>query len=306
MKKILITGGTGFVGKQLTRFLLKQGYQVGILSRQQLSSTKEVKFYQWNIAKEYIDKKALANVDTIINLAGANIGKKRWTTDRKREIVESRLKSLDLLYKYVSENDFPVKRIISSSAVGYYGTVTNQHIYTENDENGNDFLASVCSQWESAARQFEELEIDVVILRKGVVIGKKGEFSEKIIPLVKRSISPAVGNGKQYIPWIDIRDLVSLYGFLLTNPNISGIFNTVATKQPTMNNMTKAYQNHFNKKSILPNAPAIVIKLLYGKMANMLLYGSRVSNEKIKDCGFQFEYDSIEKALRCSKGVGEI
>lgn len=298
MKKILIAGGTGFVGKHLISFLAEKGYSINVLTRKQGSnSSGNIQFFQWDIEKEYIDKKAFENVDTIINLTGANIGEKRWTEKRKSEIINSRIKSIDLLYRYVSEDNFNINTFVSSSAIGFYGAVTTNEIFKETSKSGNDFLASVCQIWENTAMKFNDLGIRTVILRNGVIIGKNGGIYQKLSPSAKLGINVSLGSGKQYLPWIDIRDLVRLYEFILSNSKISGIYNTVSSEQITMNDFSKTLLKSFDKKSIFPNAPAFIIRLLFGKMSAMLLEGSRVSNEKLKGIGFSFEFDTIEKPL---------
>jgi hypothetical protein len=298
MKKILIAGGTGFVGKQLIPFLVEKGYSIHVLTRKpSANSTENICFFRWEIERQYIDKKAFEGVEILINLTGANIGEKRWTEQRKKEIIDSRINSIDVLYQYISENKFNINTFISSSAVGFYGAVTTDKTFVETSESGNDFLASVCQKWEDAALKFNDLGIRTIILRKGVILGKDGGMVKKLSPLAKLGINVSLGSGKQYLPWIDIRDLVRLYDFILSNTQLKGIFNAVATEQITMNDLSKALLQAFGKKSFLPNAPAFVIRLLFGEMAVMLLEGSKVSNEKLKTTGFIFEFDRIGKSL---------
>ncbi len=298
MKKILIAGGTGFVGKQLIPFLVEKGYSIHALTRNPRSNSSEnIRFFQWDIEQQYIDKKAFEGVEILINLTGANIGEKRWTNDRKKELIDSRIKSIDLLYQYILENKFNINTFISSSAVGFYGAVTTDKTFVETSESGNDFLASVCQRWEATALKFNDLGIRTIILRKGVILGKEGGMVKKLSPLAKLGINVSLGSGKQYLPWIDIRDLLRLYEFILSNAQLNGIYNAVATDQITMNNFSKALLKSFGNKSFLPNAPAFVIRLLFGEMAVMLLEGSKVSNEKLKNTGFYFEFDTLEKSL---------
>ncbi len=298
MKKILIAGGTGFIGQQLIDFLVGKGYSIHVLTRKlRANSSENIRFFLWNIERQYIDKKAFEGVEILINLTGANIGEKRWTNDRKKEIIDSRIKSINLLYQYISENKFIINTFISSSAVGFYGAVTTDNTFVETSESGNDFLASVCQKWENAALEFNDLGVRTVILRKGVILGKDGGMVKKLSPLAKLGINVSLGSGKQYLPWIDIRDLVRLYDFILSNTQLKGIFNAVATEQITMNDFSKVLLKSFGKKSFLPNAPAFVIRLLFGEMAVILLEGSKISNEKIKNAGFSFEFDTMEKSL---------
>lgn len=298
MKKILIAGGTGFVGKALIKHLVNCGYIVHVLTRgNNISETENMHYFRWNIEKAVIDGKAFDGVTIIINLTGVNIGEKRWTKKRKVEIIESRIKAIDLLYQYVNRLNIGLDTFISSSAVGYYGAVTSTKIFTEISDSGDDFLASVCEQWEKAALQFENSDIATTILRKGVVLGKEGGMYQKLAPLAKWGINIALGNGRQFLPWIDIRDLVRLYEFILQTDEIRGVFNVVSSEHITMNDFSKILLQSFRKTSILPNAPAFLIQLLLGEMSVMLLEGSKVSNEKLKKAGFQFEYNTIEKSL---------
>src|SRR5690606_26830634 len=293
MKNILIAGGTGFLGKYLVSFLVDRGYEVKLLTRNENNAVKNVSSYEWNIEKSFIDKKAFEGVDTIINLTGAAIGEKRWTKKRKQELLDSRLKSINLLYRYVSGNNLPMKTFISSSAVGFYGAVATNEIFTEESAEGNDFLSDICKQWEGAAQQFESIGARVVILRKGVIMGKDSFFYKKTVPLAKLGINPAVGDGNQYIPWIDIRDLVNLYDFIIKYPQIEGVFNAVSSQHLTMNEWAEILLRNFKKRKLTPNVPDFVLKLIFGEMANMFLKGSRVSNRKIKELGFQFSFDKL-------------
>ncbi len=299
MKKILIAGGTGFVGGYLVSHLTKLGYEVHVLTRQSVAEPEEnrTKFFKWDLEKSYIDLKAFEGVDTIINLTGENISAGRWTTKRRLQLIESRVLSLNLLYEYVKHHAIAIDKIISSSAVGYYGARTTDTIFSEDANSGSDFLADICKLWEKAARQFESLGIKTVILRKGIVLGKEGGMYAKLAPLARLGINVSVGDGKQYLPWIDIRDLGRLYEFILHQEDLRGVYNAVAPQHITMNDFAYFLLKSFDKTSFLPNVPAFMLKLLYGEMSTMLLQGSRVSDEKIKSVGFKFYYDTIDHSL---------
>lgn len=299
MEKILIAGGTGFVGKHLIPYLAEKGYFIHVLTRKPSSnSSKNIRFFKWDIEQEYIDEKAFEGVTTLINLTGANIAEKRWTKERKSEIINSRIKSIDLLYAYITKGNFKVKTFISSSAVGFYGAVTTSEIFDETSSNGNDFLASVCVAWEQAVFKFEQLGIRIVILRIGVVIGKNGGMYAKLAPLAQRGIPVSLGNGNQFLPWIEIRDLVCLFEFIISHAEMRGIYNAVASEQITLNDFSKALLQSFGKKNFLPNPPAFLIQLFLGEMSAMLLEGSRVSNTKLIRTGFTFKYGSLKKSLK--------
>jgi uncharacterized protein (TIGR01777 family) len=298
MKKILIAGGTGFTGKHLIPFLVDKGYAVNVLTRKlSTKSTTNVQFFLWDIDRQYINKKAFEDVEILINLTGVNIGEKRWNKQRKKEIIDSRVKSIDLLYHYIATNKFNIHTFISSSAVGYYGAITTDKTFVETDKNANDFLGTVCQAWETAANDFNQLGIRTVILRKGVILGKDGGMIQKLAPLAKLGINVSLGSGKQYLPWIAMQDLVRLYEFIISNSQLNGAYNVVSEEQITMNNFAETLLKSFGKKNFLPNAPAFIIRLLFGEMAIMLLEGSKISNEKLKNTGFTFEFNTIEKAL---------
>lgn len=298
MQKILIAGGTGFLGKHLIPFLAAKGYTLHVLTRNKNTSLPQATVYAWDVEKGYIDARAFEGVDTVINLTGAGIGDKRWTAKRKQELLNSRTQPLALLYRYITERDLPVRTVISSSAVGYYGAVTTDQVFTEDATGGHDFLGNLCAQWESAARQFEASGRRVVILRKGVIMANNGPFYEKMASVARWGINPAVGSGKQYVPWIGASDLLRCYDFILQHEAIAGVFNAVSGAPVTMNTMAKAFLHHFGYSKWTPNVPAFLAKLIFGEMANMLLEGSKVSEQKIRDAGFTFQVNDIETSLR--------
>lgn len=298
MRRVLIAGGTGFVGKQLIDFLVGKGYSIHVLTRKPMANPLEnICFFRWDIERQYIDKKAFEGVEILINLTGANIGEKRWTNDRKKEIIDSRIKSINLLYQYISENKFNINTFISSSAVGFYGAVTTDKTFAETSESGNDFLASVCQKWENAALEFKDLGVRTVILRKGVILGKDGGMVKKLSPLAKLGISVSLGSGKQYLPWIDIRDLLKLYEFIILNPQVKGIYNVVSEQQITMSDFSTTLLKTFKKKIFSFNIPSLFIQLFFGEMSIMFLQGSPINNDKLKETGFIFEFDTVKKSL---------
>ncbi len=301
MANILITGGSGFVAQALIPTLIQEGHQINVLTRGATQNVDNVKYFHWNVDNEIIDIAAFENIDTIINLAGASIGEGRWTKSRKKIILNSRVKSVEFFSDVIKNNNLPIKRIISSSATGYYGAVTNEEIYEETDTVGSDFLAQVCKEWENAVKRFESLNVKVIILRKGVIVGKSGGVYTKMSPLVKLGINPTMGNGKQIMPWLSLLDLIKLYSFLINNTSFSGVLNAVAPTHMSMQDFTKALFKSFNKKSWTPNVPTFIIKIGLGEMSMMLLEGSKVSSEKLSSLGFKFDYPSIQEALESCK-----
>ena len=297
MAKVLISGGTGSIGSLMADFLHQQGHEVGLLSR----SGKNVgafKTYQWNIKENYLDPEALESCDYIIHLAGAGIADQAWTAGRKKEIIESRVLSTDLLYNQVKKHKTPLKAFISASAVGYYGQVTSNKNFTEKDKSANDFVGKTCFLWEQAAERFEELGIRTIRLRIGVVLMERGGALEKMARPIRMGVGSPLGSGRQYIPWIHVDDLIGMFYKALTSDDMSGAYNAVAPKPASNAEFTRILAQVLNKKLWLPNVPAFVLKALLGDRASLVLKGSRVSSQKIESTGFTFKYTSLEPALK--------
>ena len=298
MEKVLITGGDGLVGRHLTKMLRANGYEVAVLSRTQKQS-KEISYFAWNVEQQTIDPKAIENVNYIIHLAGAGVADKSWTNQRRHEIISSRVDSAKLLYDQLPENH-QVKAIVSASGAGYYGAVTSDRIFTEEDVSAKDFLGDVCVQWEAVIDTFKEKSIRTVKLRTGLVLSSSGGGLEKMSKPFKLGLGAAIGSGKQYLPWIHIDDLCEMYLFALQNDVVKGAYNAVAPNHITNREFSQALAKALGKKLWMPNVPALLLKLYLGEMANLLLEGSRVSSQKIQDQGFNFHYTEIEKALENS------
>ncbi|WGH76409.1 TIGR01777 family oxidoreductase [Tenacibaculum tangerinum] len=289
MNTILITGGTGLIGSALTKKLNDKGYRVHILTR----SPKENNEFRWDIKEGYIDKDAFANVRYIIHLAGAGIADERWTDERKQELVDSRVKTANLLFHKVQEYQVSIKKFISASGIGYYGAVTSDKIFAENDAPGSDFISETCVQWENAARQFEHINIPVTILRTGVVLTKNGGALPKMnTPL----FLAALGNGKQYMPWIHIDDLCELYIKAIEDEKFTGAYNAVAPEHQTNESFTKLLGKVIDKWVLPINAPSFILKLVLGEMACILLEGSRISAEKTSEF-YNFKFPDLRTAL---------
>lgn len=294
MASILVTGGTGFIGNPLCNLLRDKGHTVLILSR---TKTDNPNIYYWNLEESYIDPEAITKADYVIHLAGAGIVDKPWSKERKRILIASRVESANLLFEKVKELNPNLKVFISASAVGYYGATTSTKIYKENDAPENDFASVICKFWEKAANQFSALNIRTVIFRTGVVLSKKGGALEKLRQPIKLGFGAALGSGEQYIPWIHLEDLCNMYLYAIENEEIKGIYNAVAPEHITNKSLTKIIAKKLKKPLWLPNIPAFVMKMLLGKMAAIILEGSRVSSEKILATGFKFKYPNINEAL---------
>jgi uncharacterized protein (TIGR01777 family) len=297
-KNVLLTGGTGFVGKELTKLLINSGYTVSILSRSKRENTATIFYYTWDIQKQTIEKEAVLNADYIIHLAGANIAEKPWTSKRKEEIINSRQQSAQLIYSVLKKNDKKLDAFVSASAVGIYGAVNGEEICTESTAVGEDFLGLTCQKWEAAADQFEKLGIRTVKVRTGLVLGKDDGFLNKLTPIFKWRLGSALGSGKQYMPWIHVEDLCAIYLAALKNPNMDGAYNAAISDSTTNADFSKTLAKVFGYKIWLPNVPGFLIKMVLGEMSKIVLTGRRISSNKVEELGFQFKHTNLEDTLR--------
>ncbi len=296
MTRVLITGGTGLVGKHLCKRLQEKGYDVAILSRTGKQEAA-IPTYTWDPDKKEIEKKAIETADCIIHLAGTNIGDKRWTDKRKHLIIDSRIKTGQLIFSKIKEQNKYLQTFISASAIGYYGTIISDNIFTETYPAANDFLGDTCRKWEQTADRFKELGIRTVKIRSGVVLTRQGGALSKMITPVKMGIGSAIGTGSQYLPWIHIDDLCNIYIKAIEDTRMNGAYNAVAPDHKTNKEFTRTLARVLKKPFWFPNLPAIIMKLMFGKMSGMLLRGSRISADKIKATGYKFLFPDLEIAL---------
>ncbi|MFN4364031.1 TIGR01777 family oxidoreductase [Chryseobacterium hispalense] len=291
---ILITGAGGLIARELSKRLEKD-FTIRFLTR----NKKHDNEFEWNIKEKTIDATALDGVSHIIHLAGANISEKRWTDERKKELISSRVDSADLILKTLQQKKITLKSFISASGINYYGTKTTDTIFTENDGPGNDFLSEVVVLWERAADQFKEQNLAerIVKIRTAVVLSEKDGALKKMLPTIQMGIGSPLGSGKQYMPWIHIEDICSIYEFALKNSDINGAFNAVSPQHTTNEDLTKKIAQVVKKPLFMPNVPGFVLKLIFGELADALLEGSRASAEKIQKAGFQFKFPDLKAAL---------
>lgn len=297
MSRILIAGGNGLIGQQLCRSLQEKGYNVGIISRNPRPDSP-IPSYSWNIDHHEIDSEAINSYDFIIHLAGVNIGAKRWTRRRKKDIIDSRVKSIDLIFNNIDNSNKNLKAFISASAIGYYGAHTSEQIFVETDQAATDYLGLTCSLWEQAADRFSDIGIRTVKIRTGVVLSKEGGALSKLLLPVKLGLASAIGTGKQFMPWIHMDDLCDIYIQAIENQTLSGAYNAVSPEPVTNKEFTRKMARALHKPFWLPNIPAIIMKLLFGEMSVILLKGSQVSSDKIRAAGYQFRFPQLDNALR--------
>lgn len=303
METVLITGGTGMVGRYLTQLLLQKGYHVNWLSRQQGETTihgKRVQIFQWDIDKQTVDGEAVSAADYIIHLAGAGVAEKRWSRKRKKEIVDSRVKSSKLLVKALREVPNTVQTVVSASAIGWYGPdrSDNSQPFTEDAQAYPGFLGDTCKAWEESIAPVTALGKRLVRLRIGIVLsGTGGAITEFKKPLWA-GMMPIFGTGKQVISWIHIYDLCSLFLYALENNEMNGVYNAVAPDPVSNRGLMMSLARSMGKSWALPiPVPAFMLKILLGEMSIEILKSATVSSRKTEGAGFQFTYPTIEKAL---------
>jgi uncharacterized protein (TIGR01777 family) len=293
---VLITGGSGLIGKHLTSKLLDSGNKVSHLSRN-TAKPGLGRVFKWIPDKEFIDPEALDGIDYIVHLAGANIGEKRWNEKRKTEIIESRVNSAKFLHKVISGKGIRLKAFISASATGFYGTSASGKFFNENDPPGNDYLANVCQQWEEASDLFNNSGIRTVNIRTAVVLEKSDSALSKLMKPAKYGFLFQTGDGRQYMPWIHIKDLCNIYLKAIIESGMSGSYNATAPQSVTHAEFIKTL-GRVMKKPVFPiYVPGFVLKALLGEMSEVVLKGNPVSSEKIMNAGYRFIYSNLETAL---------
>ena len=302
-KKIFITGGTGFMGKHIIKKLIERGDSVFILTR----NPDKVKALYGNESKvEAINSneikspeqlsKVFEETDVIINLAGANVGDKRWTKEYKEEIYNSRIETTKLIVESIKLCKNKPELLISASGVGIYGFCGEEKINEESDL-GKDFLAKVCTDWENEAVKAEESGVRVALIRTGIVLGKnEGALKELMLPF-KFFIGAYQGNGKQWLSWIHIEDIVNLYLFVIDNIYLNGAINGTSPN-PVRNKEFIETISKFKKTFFIAPVPGFIMKLIAGEFAENLLTGQKVYPEKAIDSGYAFKYSDLNSALK--------
>ena len=281
---VLITGANGMLAKSLAKELDGK-YTLRFLTRE----VKVENEYCWDVDMSYIDPEGLRDVNHIIHLAGTSIAEKRWTKKRKREIKTSRVDGAQLILDELKKNNQTIDTFISASAIGYYGSLTSNEIFSEESPNGSDFLGEVCREWESVAHSFKSTHVanKISIVRFGIILDRDGGALKKISAPIRLGLGSGVGTGKQWVPWIHIADLCGMLSFMISH-DAGGTYNAVAPEHVTNNEFTQKVAVVLKRKIVLPNIPAFFINLLFGEMAVVLLTGSRVSSDKITGCGVPF------------------
>lgn len=307
MATVLITGGTGMVGKHLTQLLVVKGYEVIIVSR---SATKnrphaKVSYAMWDIEKQEIDAQAIAKADHIIHLAGAGVADKKWTTERKQEIKESRTKSSATIVTALQQLPNNVQTVVSASAIGWYGADTPESLakgFTENAPADSEFLGETCRLWEQSIEPVSQLGKRLVKLRIGIVLSNDGGALAEFKKPLQFGIAGILGNGKQVVSWIHIEDLCRLFVSAIENLGLRGVYNAVSGNPVTNKQLTIALAKITRSSFYIPmHVPTFVLKMMLGELSVEVLKSATVSNKKIQDAGFKYTYPTIKEALESLK-----
>jgi uncharacterized protein (TIGR01777 family) len=293
---ILITGATGLVGQQLIPVLQAFGHQISVLSRKQ-TSINNAKVFLWDVYKQTIDKNAFNGIDTIIHLAGEGIADQKWTNERKKQIINSRVLSAQLLYKTIRATNASVKTFISASAVGFYGD-RGEEILSESSDSGKGFLSECCVKWEDAADEGIELGIRVVKIRIGLILSKEGGALTAMEKPIKYFVGAPLGSGKQWMPWIHLDDIVKIFTKAVEDKDMIGAYNACAPNPITNKTLTKTIAAKLNRPVWPIHVPTFVLHTLLGEMSILPLMSNNTSSQKLINSGYQFSYANIDEALK--------
>lgn len=307
MKIVAVTGGTGLVGTELIKHLLRHNYQVTVFTRNPQKAVAKGKFGNqvtyaaWDVKAQTIDTKALATADYIIHLAGAGVVDHKWTAAYKREIIDSRVKSSQLLLDTLKKTNHHLSAFISASATGWYGTDTPQSLqngFIETDSAAPDFLGETCRLWEESTISAEEMGIRRVVLRTGIVLSTKGGAMAEFIKPIRLGIAGVLSSGRQMVSWIHMDDLCELYLYAIENDSISGIYNAVAPNPVTNEELTMTLAKSLKGKAFIKmHVPAFALKLMMGNRSIEILKSATVSSQKTEATGFHFRWPQIKDAV---------
>lgn len=298
MATVCITGGTGMVGRYLSRFLTQQGHRVWVLTRRTGSNEKNnIGYRHWDPTTRTVDPAAIAEADYIVHLAGAGVADKRWNSKRKIEIRESRTQGSETLVQALRTIPNKVQAVISASAIGWYGPDKNA-AFTEDAPAATDFLGTTCSLWEASIEPVTQLNIRLVRLRIGIVLSNEGGAFPAFRNPLRMGVAPILGGGAQVISWVHIHDLCRMFAFAMEQPQMHGNYNAVAP-QPVSNKalMLELGQQLRGKAFIPVPVPAFALRLLMGEMSVEVLKSCTVSSQKISKAGFQFTYPTLHAAI---------
>lgn len=298
--KILISGGTGFIGSALIASLSETPHDIIILTRgrprMELKGALTLKYIHWDPSAEGEWMKAVDGCDAVINLIGKNVFEQRWNAAVKNEILSSRMGPTRMLVEAVARSHRPPSLLISASAVGYYGD-RGSEVITEVSSGGNDFLADVVRQWESAAYRAEQFGVRVATPRIGLVLERSGGIIGKMLPPFQWFVGGPIGSGDQFLPWVHMDDVVRGIIFPMEQEEFRGVYNLVSPQPVTMNYFAKTFGSVLKRPSWL-SVPDLALFVLYGEGAKVILSGQKALPEKLLSAGYEFSFSELSPALR--------
>lgn len=300
--KIAITGGTGFVGTRLIQKLSNSEHNLVVFTRDKQRGERtfpkkafpNVEIVEYNPLQAGSWQNEIANSDAIVNLAGAGIADQPWTPERKQEILDSRLETTKYIVEAIKQADTKPQVLVNASAVGYYGT-SETATFDETSGAGNDFLASVCQKWEATAKEIENTETRLVILRFGIVLGEGGALGKMLTPFRLFAGGP-LGTGEQWFSWIHLDDLVNLIQETINSAAYQGVYNATAPNPVRMSELCETLGEVMQRPSWLP-VPEFALKLLLGEAAQAVLEGQNVIPKRTQEQGFTYQYPTLKPAL---------
>jgi uncharacterized protein len=298
--QILITGGTGTIGRRLVHHLLKYGDVVKVVSRQEYKPANlpaKIIFAQWDGKTAAGWGNLVEGVDAVVNLAGTGIAAFKWTEARKKEILESRVNAGKAVVEAISAANVKPKVLIQASAVGYYGVNNNEKMITEEHGPGNDFLGQVCQAWEASTAPVEAMGVRRTIIRSGVVLDLQGSALPKMLLPFRFFAGGPIGSGRQWFPWIHYCDEVEAIRFLIQTEAASGPFNLIAPNLLRNHDFAKVVGKVMKRPAFVP-APSFVFKAIFGEMSTVLLNGQQATPKRLQELGYQFQFPQAEGALR--------
>ena len=292
--RILLTGGTGFIGSAISKRLLDEGHSIVLLTRQIPSKKKKgIQYYQFDYLTDDFHIRMFDGVDGVIHLAGEDLSSSRWSKAKKESIRSSRIDYSEKIVSFINKN-CRLKFFLSASAIGYYVQSKNDQMLDESSANGTDFLAGICSDWE---REISKIKVAdrVLVTRFGIVLGKDGGALKKALPVFQAGTGGRLGDGKQWMSWIHIEDLVNALIFIVSS-NEQGVFNLTSPNPVRNTDFTEALAHALHRPSFVP-VPETVLKLMAGEMATLLLSSQRVLPKHLESLGFKFQHPELRKGL---------
>jgi len=291
--RVLITGASGLVGRELQKSLTAKGYDMLLASRSERADEQHI---QWTVEEGFAEPEKLEGLDAVVHLAGENVSGLRWTDEKKRAIRDSRVLGTRNVVTAISKLKDRPKVFVASSAIGFYGERGDEEI-TESSAAGDNFLAEVSKAWESESRRAEDAGIRTVLLRTGIVLTKEGGALGTMLTPFKLGVGGVIGSGKQWMSWISMEDHISVINYVIENENIRGAVNSVSPNPVTNEEFTKTLGEVLYRPTFLP-LPEFAVSMVFGEMGDALLLAStKVLPKRLEDAGFQFKYPQLKPAI---------